>query len=1638
MSHNYKLVIHAECLSQTELNYELNIRKLLQTSDNYVRRQTILRKRLKNERDQAIQTAYSSVYDEATEVKEIEESFGNLKEIYEIDQQCTNENVRMIESLVVHLDGRIERMNGLNSAAKINPIHAYVKELRDSVIKFYIETNVNVSSMSAQNQAQNGRTNTVQLDNHNQLQTNDLVNVIERTVSRLLDQRFPSQQSGNYNPSNNESIDNGLYGCEWYEEPGAPFATNNNATRINDHYRPSSTQYANHFQMPLQRINVREWGFQFTGIDRADDPKALTVETFLQKVQYNGEAEQMAEKEIMSKVHQLLDGPAAEWYAHKRKQINSWIEFKYQLRNRFAYGNTTDAIRQQIYLTKQKPGEKTLDFIDHFINLINRLPERVTEYQRLNYILDGMHSNVSRMARTAGVRSVDELTDYVKRTFGHSDRFEPRFKQKAAPFLNSTLKYNKTQKNVEILSEDEWEYSDQYDSVNECEVGAFPNKRVPRSLNRGIRRWKNHTDQGPRKERANEKFIQKLSPTTKDQLTSPKQSEIIDKSYINPCPYCDGEHSYKDCPLPPEDKQRHCFICKSTSHIAPKCPTKQNSQAQPSSVQSIETKENSLNEIELVLPPSVVYVESVIFFPKDDQRPYLTVKTGNIELTGLIDTGSHATVIGQNLYEANEWGVELKGHDTTIVTADGTKHQAMGILLLPYEVAGKSQIIPTIVLPIVMKKPIFGIDFQRRFGIKMVMGNIEEFELDAPKVQKVYDCHKLSKEQQSLLTTAIETLPVVSDDGVLNCSNVIEHTIDTGDHKPVYSKPYVFSPSLQVKVRNEIQRMIKRGIIKRISESAWLNSIVPVPKPDGTIRVCLNAKKLNLITKKNRHNPTNIERIFARIPKAKYFSSIDLKDAFYQIPLAEKDQMKTAFSVHGLGIFAYIRMPQGLVNSAATLNRLVESMFNSESEPEIFVYVDDFIICTETFERHIELLQLMAKKLKELGLAISIKKSKFCMKRLKFLGHEISEQGISIDTSRIQAINTYKKPTNAKEIRTFLGFTGWHRKFIKGYAELSAPLVNLTRKKVKFEWTEEHEQAFEQMKSALLNTDFLCNPNYSLPFHIDSTSSSIGTSAVLYQIDNKQKNIIAYMSTKLNQLQQKYHPVEKECFALIVALEKFRHYIEGSKVIVTTDQCSLNWLINCKDPTGRIARWSLRLQAYDFELKTRKFAQNEPISIISREIDMISTPSISGFTFTCEEITSYKQSEISVIDIVDVSNSQDDWYVKMYKSIESDPKNEYFKIVGNTLYHRPDKIKNMFENEWKICVPEENRNAVLKEQHDSILASHPGVWKTIRRIQNIYYWPKMSQQINDYVNKCEICRTTKSSNVNVSTQMGQRRETDFPFRTLSVDFVGPVTMSKKRNQYLFVVIDNFTKFVCIKPMRVAKAENVTRFLEDEVFLKYGVCEKLICDNGVQFASKELARLMNKYDAKLKFTPFYYPQANPCEIANKSIVNAIRCYVSQNDNQRIWDEEIAAITCALNCHVHTSTNMSPYYALHGHDMMLKGTDYARIVDVNDMCENEANDRHAVIRQQIRECLYKAYTQIERTNNKRAGKRQIDLSKDTYLKNMKQSNAGERYSKKLGNKFIPVDIVKQLGSNTFVLANKEGKILGNYHSSLLMQR
>lgn len=722
-------------------------------------------------------------------------------------------------------------------------------------------------------------------------------------------------------------------------DPYQSFASHQNQR---SQFRNSSTFHVSRYEPNPLRINVLEWQFYFSGLNPSEDPKTMDVEVFLQKVHDHMRADGIEPGDMLNKVQQLLRGPASDWYAYANRTIFTWQDFTQKIRNRFSSTNTVDALRQMIYSKKQKPGEYTLRFVDQFVNLIHRLPEQLSEQQCVNYILGGIRIEIARMARTANIRSIDRLIDFIKQNYGQNDKFEPRSTiPKQYNVVPSNMRHRNAGMHVELLSDEENLESD----VDECEV----------ELNQISNKSKFH----PKKNHKNTS----LSPrATTHQSSIGILPKTDDKQYKKSCPFCSELHSYRDCPLPADQKYIHCFTCKSVHHLANNCPLKtQLTKIDPPQIreESVETNgnrseenkeictlDNSSPDVELnektflSCIPEFTFVESLIFFPKHDLRPHLMTVVNEKYINGLLDTGSHATVIGHNLYESMDWNEKLLPYETTVITADGTHHPVLGAMLLSYTVGTETRIVPTLVMPYVMKKPIFGINFQRIFNIGLVFLETNSIEIESNKESNIYESHILTPDQNRQLDSVVKSLPVVSEQGILNRTDQVEHKIDTGDAKPVYQKPYIHSPKLQNKIREEIYRMLCRGIIKRIPESSWLNSVVPVPKSDGSIRLCLDARKLNAITKKNRRSQVNIDRIFSQISNARYFSSIDLKDAYYQIPLAKEDQEKTAFCIYGMGIFAYERMPQGLVNYGATLCQLVESVFNAESEPEIFVCVD--------------------------------------------------------------------------------------------------------------------------------------------------------------------------------------------------------------------------------------------------------------------------------------------------------------------------------------------------------------------------------------------------------------------------------------------------------------------------------------------------------------------------------------------------------------------------------------------------------------------------------------------------------------------------------------------------------------------------
>lgn len=457
-----------------------------------------------------------------------------------------------------------------------------------------------------------------------------------------------------------------------------------------------------------------------------------------------------------------------------------------------------------------------------------------------------------------------------------------------------------------------------------------------------------------------------------------------------------------------------------------------------------------------------------------DDRPYIKVKIISEDVIGLLDSGASCTVLGNNSQELlNKLNLKPYPAQFSISVASGKSHEAIGAVDIPYTVNNITQIVPTLIVPEIKRDLILGIDFWKKFKI-----------LPRVWVEMITTDDVLDRVERPLTATETETFLSIlrkfpiSKDNTIGKTRLLEHVIDTGEAKPIKQKHHIWSPFIQEKVMEEINRMISLEVIEP-SQSPWNNPLVVVSKSDGRLRICLDSRRLNSVSLPDAYPLQHINRILGRLQSTKIISSVDLKDAFWQICLEETSKPKTAFTIPGFGHFQFARLPFGLSNSAQSLARLMDRVLGVDLEPRVYVYLDDLVIMSNSMEEHLELLAEVGRRLSEAGLTINLKKSKFLQKQVKYLGYIVDESGLRADPEKIAPVINYPAPTTSKECRRFIGMSSWYRRFIPNFSVLSAPISDLLQKNKKFVWTAEANEAFIKLKEALVSSPVLSNPNFS-------------------------------------------------------------------------------------------------------------------------------------------------------------------------------------------------------------------------------------------------------------------------------------------------------------------------------------------------------------------------------------------------------------------------------------------------------------------------------------------------------------------------------------------------------------------------------
>ena len=445
---------------------------------------------------------------------------------------------------------------------------------------------------------------------------------------------------------------------------------------------------------------------------------------------------------------------------------------------------------------------------------------------------------------------------------------------------------------------------------------------------------------------------------------------------------------------------------------------------------------------------------------------------------------------------------------------------------------------------------------------------------------------QLTKEQEKQIRDLLEEFEDViatSFEDIKGSKVKYQHEIDTGDHKPFRRAPYRIPPNHKKWVEDEINEMLKNGIIRE-SHSPWASPAILVHKKDGTLRMCMDYCELNKLTKKDAFPIPRITDILEYMEDdPEWFSIIDLFMGYNQFYMSKNAREKAAFVTHQ-GHYEYNRMPFGPTNAPATFQRGMNEVFGDMIGRGVYVYIDDISIYSKTFEEHLVLLREVLTRLRKFDLHLKPKKCTFAAPEVELLGHLINKDGVSPAPSKTEAIRNYPRPTSKKELRAFLGLVSYYRSFIKNCSKITEPISKMLKQTETFSWDEEKQKVFDYLKNVLTSETVLARPNFDHPFILHTDGSALGLGAVLSQRINKIERPIAYASRRTSATEEKYSASKIEMKAVVWATEKFKHYLMGRPFLLITDHTALKTLINLKDPPALFARWILSLQPYDIDV----------------------------------------------------------------------------------------------------------------------------------------------------------------------------------------------------------------------------------------------------------------------------------------------------------------------------------------------------------------------------------------------------------------------------------------------------------------------
>jgi len=618
----------------------------------------------------------------------------------------------------------------------------------------------------------------------------------------------------------------------------------------------------------------------------------------------------------------------------------------------------------------------------------------------------------------------------------------------------------------------------------------------------------------------------------------------------------------------------------------------------------------------------------------------------------------------------------------------------------------------------------------------------------------------------------------------------VTHKIELADGaKPPYRPPYRMSPLELDELKKQIQGLLDKGWI-RPSHSPFGAPVLFAAKADGSLRLCIDYRALNAQTKKSRYPIPRIDEMFDRLGPARYISHLDAAQAYHQVPIAEGDEEKTAF-VTRYGQFEWVVMPFGLCNAPSTFQSLMNQVLGPDFDDFTFAYLDDVMAWSQSREEHVMHLRAVLHKLREAGVRLRLSKCKFGVQETEFLGFIVGNGKIMPSPSKVAAVAEWPVPHDVHTLRSFLGFANFYRRFVQGYSKITAPLNDLLRKGVSWNWCSACETSFSIVKEKLTSAPALILPDLTIPFYVVCDASDYAVGVTLLQDQGHGLQPVAYDGRKMSPAEVNYTTTDKENLGLVYALRKWRCYLEGTQFTVETDHDALKYLQTKRpeDVNRRQARWLELLGSYDFKVihKPGKLNVSDPLSRRHYPDD----------------------PERAAINALSSVKFGDDFMAKVLEGYGIDD-----------FYRNPRNLRQFQckEGFWywgdRLCIPDVGDDSlitvILQELHDSPTGGHFGFDKTYASVSNRFFWPRMKHDIREYVRTCPTCIKAKHDNRLPAGLLQPLPVPNHPWEQSTMDFVFSLPETVNGHNGCVVFVDRLSKRVLGRI-----AEIVVYYFEDE-------------------------------------------------------------------------------------------------------------------------------------------------------------------------------------------------------------------------------